>query len=452
MSPASRHSAPLPLLLLGGMALLLPATAGADAGGMGAPIRQFLQMKKDTVIIRTEAELNHHLADLASQLQDTTSCIFAGPLHGKAHASMLRSHWQDYCTGFSSITLPDGTVQFRLQYKDSTRLLAAHRNPALLPRLSPQEQQALQIAQSLAAQAIQAGMDELEKARALHDTLVRYASYQRQPRLGQGENSRGQATTLLLEKSGVCEAYSRTLYLLLNMADIPCHIVTGRTDEPHSWNLVRLNGEWYHIDATWDDPIPPDGRPLITHTYFLLNDKQMARDHSWQQGSLPVSATKDAYYFRQSGRYFTRYAELWQGTEEAARQGETEYEAYLTCYGSRQEFMRQLQTASLTRPALLRIRRWSGPETAEGTVRLQLDHAGKPARATEEILNLARETMGTARQWLQQEERTAPLRRFLEQADQPFFQEEGQQLWGEMQKTLRQGKHRIRQLWKDLAP
>lgn len=45
------------------------------------------------------------------------------------------------------------------------------------------------------------------------------------------------------------------------------------------WNMVKVNGKWYQIDVTWDDPISSDGRPILRHDYFLISDAQMYKDH-----------------------------------------------------------------------------------------------------------------------------------------------------------------------------
>lgn len=53
----------------------------------------------------------------------------------------------------------------------------------------------------------------------------------------------------------------------------------------HAWNLVRLNGRWYHLDVTWDDPIP-DQAGRLRYDYYLLPDKLIKKDHFWKTGGL----------------------------------------------------------------------------------------------------------------------------------------------------------------------
>jgi len=416
------------------LALFAPA-AFADSAGTARrardQVKEWVQLRKEMPIIRTPAELNCHLEELAKRLQERTLCYFAGPLKGKAQQAMLNSRWNDYCQGFVISHLPDGSVGLRLEYKDSARMLAAYRNPGLAHKLTPREAQALQEAEKRLAEAVSSGMSDAEKARALHDDLILRSGYRRE---GSGE-----AAELLLEKSGICEAYSRTLFLMLGMAGIPCHIIAGEAGEPHSWILARIDGEWLHIDATWDDPLTQDGQGILSHKYFMINDRQMAQDHSWQQGQWPVSAARDAVFFRDMGRYFTSYQALWAGAAEAARKGDAEYEAYLTCYGSNDEFFQQLQKASSASPALNSIRRWIGPDLPEGAVLITFDHSGIPPRAADEIMELARETAEGAINRFRQGKAGQMLHDMADQTDTDFFIEEGERVLHGVKAALRRG-------------
>lgn len=423
------------------LALVLFAPAAfADTADAARQARdqalEWVQLRKEMPIIRTPAELNCHLEELSKRLQERTLCFFAGPLKGKARQAMLNSLWNDYCKSFVISYLPDGSVGLRLEYKDSARMLAAYRNPELAQKLTLRESMALQEAEKRLDEAVAPGMSDAEKARALHDDLILRSSYRRE---GSGE-----AAELLLENSGICEAYSRTLFLLLGMAGIPCHIVAGEAGEPHSWILARIDGEWLHIDATWDDPLTPDGQGILSHRYFMLNDRQMAADHSWQQGQWPDSAARDAAFFRDAGRYFTSYQALWAGAAEAARKGETEFEAYLTCYGSNDEFAQQLRQASAALPALNSIRHWVGPSLPEGAVLISFGHAGAPPRASDELLDLARDTAADAINRVRQGKAGQMLQDMEEQADTDFFAEEGERVWHGAKETLKRSWHRLK--------
>ena len=62
------------------------------------------------------------------------------------------------------------------------------------------------------------------------------------------------------------------------MSNIDCLYVTGAAGNMrHSWNKVKVDGVWYNVDVTLDDP----GRGSPKYTYFLISDSQLAKDHKW---------------------------------------------------------------------------------------------------------------------------------------------------------------------------
>lgn len=74
------------------------------------------------------------------------------------------------------------------------------------------------------------------------------------------------AYAALVNKTAVCQGYAVLLYRLALMAGIETRVVTGTANGGgHAWNIVKLDGKWYHVDATWDA-----GR--ATPSYYLLPD------------------------------------------------------------------------------------------------------------------------------------------------------------------------------------
>lgn len=92
----------------------------------------------------------------------------------------------------------------------------------------------------------------------------------------------------LVNKSCVCEGYAKAFKYLLDEAGIDCVIVIGTATntkgetENHAWNYVSLNGTWYAIDTTWDDPVIQGGGILLSshkHKYYLKGLGTMSKDH-----------------------------------------------------------------------------------------------------------------------------------------------------------------------------
>ncbi len=115
-----------------------------------------------------------------------------------------------------------------------------------------------------AVSGIDSDWSDVEKLLYLHDYLALYAEY---------DNSltNGDAYLLISTGSGTCSAYTLAYMALCEAVGIECGFV-GSDSMNHAWNVVMVEDEWYHVDVTWDDPVPDfDGRVL--HSAFLCSDE-----------------------------------------------------------------------------------------------------------------------------------------------------------------------------------
>ena len=127
---------------------------------------------------------------------------------------------------------------------------------------------------SIVDELITPAMSDYSRALALHDWLIYNANYDY-------TFTHYDAAGVLLYGTGVCDSYARAYLMLMTAAGVDCMIVTGEANGNHAWNLVKLNGSWYHVDCTWDDPNKGGG--FERHTYFCLDDETMALDHTWNR-------------------------------------------------------------------------------------------------------------------------------------------------------------------------
>lgn len=76
----------------------------------------------------------------------------------------------------------------------------------------------------------------------------------------------------LIEGYGLCGGYTDAMALFLDYYKIPNFKVIS---ENHIWNAVRVDGKWYHLDLTWDDPISKSGKDILEYTFFLIKTEKL---------------------------------------------------------------------------------------------------------------------------------------------------------------------------------
>jgi hypothetical protein len=139
------------------------------------------------------------------------------------------------------------------------------------------------------------GMTELEKEKAIHDHLVLNTAYDYDNYLNDtipavSYTHKG----VIFNGVGVCAGYASATKLLMNMAGIECVTVIGTAGiggsrGGHAWNIVKINGAYYHLDTTWDEAVP-DKAGYVRYSYFNISDETISKDHNWEKGKYPSCA------------------------------------------------------------------------------------------------------------------------------------------------------------------
>lgn len=159
-------------------------------------------------------------------------------------------------------------------------------------------------------------MSEYEKEKALHDMLAVQVSYV-------STNNSHNAYGALVEGKAVCEGYAEALQCALQLVGIQSveifgygiNPATGR-GEAHAWNTVRIDGEYYHVDLTWNDQ-----DTILLHAYFNQTSAILDEDHEqWRVGrkangeelncevfELPVCTATEANYFTKENMRIKTY-------------------------------------------------------------------------------------------------------------------------------------------------
>jgi hypothetical protein len=159
------------------------------------------------------------------------------------------------------------------------------------------------------------GLDAFDRELFLHDVLMDLCVYDDEAVASGDSNAHWSAYTpygALVEGVAVCEGYAEAFQLLLCYAGVYCRTVNGEAGgEAHMWNLVRLDGDWYHVDPTWND-----SEDMPRYDYFNVTDAVIQTDHQASPGygdgdkpddgalyNLPLpscTAEKDNYYVRKA--------------------------------------------------------------------------------------------------------------------------------------------------------
>lgn len=121
---------------------------------------------------------------------------------------------------------------------------------------------------------IDPGMSDAEKALFVHDYIISVVEYDESGKYFD-------AYSLFTKRTGVCQAYSLAYLAVMRELGINCVMISS-SQMNHAWNLIEIDGEWYHVDLVFDDPTP-DRIGRVLHENFLLSDEA-------------VQTTKDPHY------------------------------------------------------------------------------------------------------------------------------------------------------------
>lgn len=148
------------------------------------------------------------------------------------------------------------------------------------------------------AQIIHPNMTDLEKVLAISEYIIKNTTYS-----FDSSTTPHAAYALFKEGKGICQAYAMAAYHMFKEAGLDAHYVTGDVGGAHAWNLVKVNGEWYHIDLTWNDPTFYSNIPglenYISYKYFLLSDDTLLAERIMDsRPNLPKATAKNFEVFR----------------------------------------------------------------------------------------------------------------------------------------------------------
>lgn len=172
-------------------------------------------------------------------------------------------------------------------------------------------------------------MSDYEKVLKVHDYIIDKGEYD--VRLLENKEVPPESYSsygILSLGVGVCESYAKSMKYLLDGVGINSLIVVGESmGENHAWNLVELDGEYYHIDSTWDDPISEDGEDILRYNFFNLNDEELSITHQWDKEKYPEAKGVKYNYFAYNNLIVIGEKQLEKQIEDALLLGKVIYTA-----------------------------------------------------------------------------------------------------------------------------
>lgn len=161
-------------------------------------------------------------------------------------------------------------------------------------------------------------LDEKGKQLFIHDFIVKNVKYDKLKK----EYSHEIIGTLG-NGVAVCEGIAKAVKILCDALGIWCIVALSEANPDkgikyrHAWNVVRINGSYYHMDATFDNTLSKD--EVIRYDYMNLSDKQIFRDHEPVIWKVPECPDNDHCYYREKKVSWTTIEEVQKRTKQAVK-------------------------------------------------------------------------------------------------------------------------------------
>mgnify|MGYP000933342444 CR=1 FL=1 len=168
------------------------------------------------------------------------------------------------------------------------------------------------------------GTNDYARALQAHDFLARNVGY---------ENGTDRELHTIVgpftKKKGVCEGYAKAFKYLLDMMGIPCKLIYGfgcdpgvGVEESHAWNVIQLDGNWLHVDVTFDTTIR-NGH-MLRYDYFGLTTEQILKDHRYVVDKYPAANQLGYGYYDRNNLVMTTRKQMRDYISSVLRSGKSD--------------------------------------------------------------------------------------------------------------------------------
>ena len=121
-------------------------------------------------------------------------------------------------------------------------------------------------------EVIRDDMSTVDKIKAIHDYVINNTKYDSEKIGGVTKYKSNTAYGALYQGYAICSGYADTMAIFLDKLGVENYKIAS---SKHVWNLVKIDGEWKHLDLTFDDPVTSSGEDMLLTDYFLITTEQL---------------------------------------------------------------------------------------------------------------------------------------------------------------------------------
>lgn len=188
--------------------------------------------------------------------------------------------WPDSCSWTSGLNTDEKEITQKIKYDESYYV---YRYVVYGDEIPKKETKAIELyneIDKMLQNVDLVSMSDYQKELYFHDYIIRHAEYDYDALEIEDRTDSYSAYGLFVNKKSVCDGYTRAMGLLLSIAGIDNYYVSGdvysktvdgvlNEGESHAWNMVKIEDNWYLLDATWDD----GEDDVVKYSYFNVNDE-----------------------------------------------------------------------------------------------------------------------------------------------------------------------------------
>lgn len=254
-----------------------------------------LEITQQNLYVEILYALENYIEEMTVSTKDTSEI-------DKVFQCVLMDHPELFYTdGYSFVKYTLGEEIKKITFKGTYIYTWEEKNE----RQEKIEQAALNLLKQLPSDAT-----DYEKVKYVYETIIHQTEYS----VSAPDNQN--ICSVFLGQVSVCQGYAKAVQYLLQKLGVNTTLVLGtvETGEGHAWNMVKVNNQYYYVDATWGDAsylvqmkegLEQNSTPSISYDYLCVTTEDILQTHHMSDMiPLPICDSLDANYYVREGAYF----------------------------------------------------------------------------------------------------------------------------------------------------